>query len=170
MILQTQPDAASCLVTSIAMVIDKPVQEVIDAVDKPYKNIVHFGAPGSMKYRGHHPQDFYQYLEDLGWCLVLNYANWPVHHYHTVPKKCMLCGGTGKYKGKWEESNLPLKGNVGLLQYGNHFCAWDGFKVYNPKGEIQDFHTTWLYGFHPMHRIIKNEHLLNGSTSNSETT
>ena len=157
--LQVQPDAASCFITAVSMVIDRPVKEVIAAVDKPYKDIVHIGAPGSMKYRGHHAQDFNEYLQSIGWCLVLNYAKWPVQHVHSIPKKCLLCGGTGKFKGRWEESNLLLANNVGVLQYGNHFCAWDGEKIYNPKGEIQEFHTTKLLGFHPMYQIRRDENV-----------
>jgi hypothetical protein len=142
------------MVTAIAMVIDVPVQELIEEINKPYKDVIHFGAQGSMKFRGHHPQDFTKYLQDKGWALVINYGRWPAIHFHS--SKCLLCGGSGKFKGRWEEGDLLTEGNVGLLQYQNHFCAWDGNKVYNPSnGEISDFYTTRLSGFHPMYRICK---------------
>ena len=161
--MQTQPDGASCLVTAIAMVIDLPVEEVIAGVDKPYKDVIHFGKIGSMKFRGHHPQDFTKFLQDRGWALVVNYARWPAQHL--FEKKCLLCGGSGKFKGRWEEGDLLVEGNVGILQYGNHFCAWDGELVYNPNGTTYPFHTTRLIGFHPLYRIQRNENLLNRPTS-----
>lgn len=151
--MQEQPDNMSCFVTAIAMVIGKPVAEVIEKVGKPYKDIIHFGRPGSLKYRGHHPQDFTEYLQNEGWAMVINYARWPAQHFFL--KGCLLCGGKGKFKGRWEEGNLLVKNNVGVLQYGNHFCAWDGHKIYNPNGQIYDFHTTNLIGFHPLFRILK---------------
>lgn len=150
-ILQKQPDAASCFATSIAMVINEPVADVIAAVNKPYKDIIHFGRPGSMKFRGHHPQDFTEYLQNKGWAMVINYGRWPASHLYD--KKCMLCGGTGKFKGRWEEGNLLVHGNNGVLQYGNHFCAWIDGMVYNPNGTVYEFHTTNLIGFHPIYRL-----------------
>lgn len=150
--VQIQPDAASCFATSIAMVIDKPVYEVIESVGKDYLAILHPGRPGSLKYRGHHPQDFTEYLQNLGFAMVINYGKWPVQHLYD--KGCMLCGGSGKFKGKWEEGNLLVQGNNGVLQYGNHFCAWIDNKVINPSdGSISDFYTTRLIGFHPIFKI-----------------
>ena len=165
--LQKQPDEASCMPTAIAMVIGVPVEELIAEIDKPYKDIIHFGRPGALKYRGFHPQDFTKYLQDKGWALVVNYGRWPAHHMYD--KKCILCGGTGKFKGRWEEGNLLTQGNVGLLQYNNHFCAWDGEKVYNPNGTIEPFHTHNLIGFHPMYRIANNV-LSNGPASERQAS
>lgn len=163
--IQIQPDKASCFATAIAMVIEVPVEEVIAKVNKPYKDIIHPGRPGSLKYRGHNPQDFTEYLQSIGWALVINYGKFPI--YHPYDKKCLLCGGSGKFKGRWEEGNLLIKDNVGILQYGNHFCAWKDQKVINPTdGSISDFHTFRLIGFHPMYRIQQN--VLNGSTSNRQ--
>lgn len=152
--IQIQPDSASCFATAIAMVIDKPVAEVISKVNKPYMDIIHPGREGSLKFRGHHPQDFTKYLQDEGWCLTINYSRWPAQHFYE--KGCLLCGGKGKFKGRWEDGDLLIFGNVGVLQYGNHFCAWDGSKVYNPtNGEVTDFYTFRLIGFHPLYRIAR---------------
>ena len=153
--LQLQPDKASCFITSIAMVIGMPVDDLILEVNKTenmHTKILHPGRAGSLKYRGHHPQDFTEYLQSIGWCLVINFSKLPVFHMHN--KKCLMCGGSGKYKGRWEESNLLVEGNIGILQYANHACAWDGDKVFDPNGTSYEFHTSRLIGFHPMYKIM----------------
>ena len=153
--LQLQADKASCFITAISMVIDKPVAEVIEAVGKEHMKILHPGREGSMKYRGHHPQDFTEYLQNNGWCISINYAKVPIFHMHI--KNCMMCGGKGKFKGRTEEFNLLTEGNVGILQYANHACAWDGEMVFDPNGTTYEFHTTRLIGFHPLYRIANHE-------------
>lgn len=155
--LQLQPDPASCFITSVAMVIDMPVADLIQLVGKNHREILHPGRPGSLKYRGHHPQDFTEVLQNLGWCMVLNYAKIPISHFYD--KGCLLCGGSGKFKGRWEETNLLTANNVGILQYQNHACAWDSEMVLDPNGSTYAFHTTRLIGFHPLHRIQPNENI-----------
>lgn len=166
-VMQEQPDNASCLITAIAMVIDVPVVTLIEEVGKPYKDIIHFGRPGSLKYRGHHPQDFTKVLLDRGWALVINYARWPAMHF--FDRKCLMCGGTGKFKGRWEDGNLLINGNKGILQYGHHFCAWDGEQVYNPNGQIYDFHTTNLIGFHLLLPVRNEQNVSDRPTSEGQT-
>lgn len=158
--LQVQPDPASCMITAIAMIINEPVEELIlkiNGEDNPRKHlsIIHPGREKSMKYRGFHVQDFTDYLEDIGWCISLNYARVPLMHPYFKPKMCLMCGGSGKFKGRWEEYNLRLEGNEGILQYNNHSCAWIDDMVYNPCGKIEEFYTTGLIGFHRMYRIDK---------------
>jgi len=134
------------------MVMDYPVEKLIEEVGKDHRQILHPGRESSMKYRGHHIQDLTEALLKHGWVIVMNYARYPISHPY-FNGRCLMCGGSGKFKGKWEEGNLLIKGNKGVLQYGHHSCAWDGEKVYDPAGQIYDFHTTNLIGFHPMFQI-----------------
>jgi len=153
--LQVQPDSASCFITSIAMVMNYPVEDLIKEVGKDHTAILHPGRTHGLKYRGHHYQDLTETLLNHGWALIPNYGRYPISHMY--PKGCMLCGGSGKFKGKWEEGNLLISRGEGVLQYATHSCAWIDGKVYNPCGKIQEFHTTNLTGFHLMLKVQTNE-------------
>lgn len=150
--LQVQPDHASCFITSIAMVMDYPVLKLIEEVGKDHTQILHPGRVGAMKYRGHHYQDLTEVLLNHGWMMAPNFGRYPIAHMY--PKGCLLCGGSGKFKGKWEEGNLLISRGNGVMQYDGHSCAWIDGKLYNPAGKIQEFHTSSLIGFHLMKQII----------------
>lgn len=154
--LQTQPDGASCFVTALAMVMGVPVLELIEEIGIDHREILHPGKPGALKYRGHHIQDVLEAVINHGWCIMTMYKKYSVSHLF-FNKRCIACGGTGKFKGVMVDGNLLMKGNVGILQYGNHMCAWDGKLVYNPVGRVEEFHTTRLIGFHPMFRIQQHD-------------
>lgn len=163
--LQVQPDRASCFITSVAMVIEVPVDQLIEEVNEfqgiNHKYVLHPGRDGSMKYRGHHMQDIVEPLIKRGWAIMQLFCKVPITHMY--PKGCPLCGGKGKFRGQWHEYNLPMSlCKYGVLHYEGHACAWINGKVYNPVGRIEEFHTTKLLGFHPMFRINNNEELLNG--------
>lgn len=153
--LQTQPDKASCFITCVAMIIGEPVEELIKKingdVDNRHLHILHPGRQGGLKFRGHHPQDIQPYLNSIDWCMITQYFKVPfVHAFYD--KKCYLCGGTGKFKGKYEDYDLEIT-DVGILQYWNHDCAWIDGKVYNPSGKIDPMTKTGLVGFHPFYKI-----------------
>lgn len=156
--LQIQPDPASCFITSIAMVMNIPVAQLIEEVGVDHMSILHPGRPGSYMYRGHHIQDLTETLLNHGWVITPNWAKYPISHMY--PKGCIMCGGSGKFKGKWVEGNLLISRANGVMQYQGHSCAWIDGQLYNPCGKIQEFHTTLLVGFHPLFKVNQNESLL----------
>lgn len=123
------------------MLLDEPVEELLKELPDA-KQVLHLGRAGSLKYRGHHLQDFTTPLIRRGYVLQMMYAAVPIKHLY-FGKGCLWCGGTGKFKSKWENYDLgPYLGHNGILQYKNHFVAWEPEDIIVYREVIQEIRGT----------------------------
>jgi len=87
------------------------------------------------KMRGIHIQEIQDYAMTLGHCFF------PIERepviapdYHTEPRQIF-----NESDFKFKRFNIHIRGRVCILISDTHACAWDGYKVYDPKGFIESF-------------------------------
>lgn len=128
--LQKQHGMPACMLYSLAMVLDVPARKVIDDMVERGYTINLNTSP--------HMQELVDYLWDLGYI---------VSEIEYDPVQALPITQTIVPMLKTEEEKLGrftgyMDGRVGLylvdLDGPRHMCAWDGERVYDPKGYVSD--------------------------------
>ena len=123
--LQKQPNNWSCILCSLAMVLNIDYSYLIDIIGHDGSEIFFPYRIEPYNRRGFILEEFISYL----------YAK----HYIVMPFP-----RTADYAGKQIELiHSPPLHLRGILIYGSHAVAWSGEKIYDPKGEIYDLITQW---------------------------
>lgn len=73
--LQIQPNRATCLITSFAMLLDIPVQKLIEEIGHDGLEIKYPDLPKPRCYKGHHPQEIIDYCLEKDWFVTEIIAN-----------------------------------------------------------------------------------------------
>jgi len=111
---QEQPNAYTCIPTAFAIIINEPVNKILEAL----------GHDGSGEHKGFHVQEIISVIYPWGWA-VTQFDYVTRLHYDTYIQETV-----------WE---LPLT-RVGVI-FGDfngqaHAAAWDGQLVFNPNGSL----------------------------------
>lgn len=146
--LQKQPSAWSCLPTAFAMAADMPVSAILTWIGHDGSEIVRPEEPERYKRRAFHVQELIDVM------FINNYA---VIQFEAEP---ILSIGHGQdiaidfACGLRNRLSMLMVKSVGVLtglsMAGNpHAVAWDGFQIYDPKGEILpisqfNIQTFWM--------------------------
>ena len=131
--LVKNPNNWSCLLASMAMVLNKTTDELIEEIGHNGSVVVFPELPEPAKREGFHIQEFIPIILKSGFSMMaieaLPYSTpdgkheWPVKFAHQWQRFWML---TDKVPGIF----------TGLSTKWRHAVAWDGNKFYDPKGEI----------------------------------
>lgn len=144
MCLQLQPNPWTCLATSFAMVLDRPVQDVFDWCG-------HNGSRPLWKtlederfnHAGHHIQELIDYAYVLGYSVTpidvnpayVHFIKTDEHPHLWSEEHCM-----GRFTRYLENNNGIIAGKIGF-NYG-HAVAYIDHKIYDPRGHIiEDINT-----------------------------
>lgn len=127
MIIQSQPNKATCLITSFAMALDVPVAQLIKLVGHDGLEVL----PEKV-YRGHSIWEM----------------QWICYQYH---RTCYEFAGkethcVGRSYGTCVATPYTLEDLMprhrGVLVFYNHATAWDGTRVFDPNGTIYQASKT----------------------------
>ncbi len=139
--LQRQPNVASCLATSFAIVLDVPVEEIFKELGHDGMDVVFPGLPGCRKYRVFHIQE----MIDL--CFRRNRAVTVVEARPNRQESDKVFELPGDYHERFANH---LRDSIGVLVGETftrpHAVAWNGFeqKVYDPDDVIKQLSNLKL--------------------------
>ena len=147
MILQKQPNRASCLLTSFAMAIGVPVGDLTKSLGFDGTEIIFPELPIPSCYRGHHEQ------ECLHACMKLGYY-FSSHEMESVGGHDLEQHYKTEVPWDWSvilESNCVMAGEH--ISGSSHAVAWNAEeqKIYDPNGSMYD-----MENFKPtvIHKLI----------------
>lgn len=135
MILQIQPNEASCLATSVAMVLEMPVKKVFDWLGHDGTEIIWPHLPPPKKYRGFHLQEI------LKVCLQHNHIICPIYR---EPYLLSQCDELPYQYSDDDFFNQQLKKHSGILcgtvkkSNKKHAVAWEHKDkiIFDPAGSM----------------------------------
>lgn len=115
-----------CVLTSVAMCMDIDPEDLRrDLLHNPEEELWPT-ALGGWKYRGIQIEDLVSLLYCRGYCAMPFFKRFSM-------------------RGVVFENSypVPMTGNTGILMYPSHVVAWDGEKIYDPRGYIKEFVSDW---------------------------
>lgn len=132
------PNGWSCLLASMAMVLDKSIEELIEAVGHNGSNIVFWNLPEPGKRRGFHIQEFIPMILKSGFAMtpieVLPYSTPDGVHEFPIDLP--------NYEERlWNLMNGHRGILTGLRTRWRHAVAWNGKRIYDPLGSIYGHHN-----------------------------
>lgn len=120
-----------CLITSVAMLIDESLENLLRELDHEPTNHIHLKQNGNDRMRGTHMQEI---ITQILWPRNLGLTQIGTHYR------------LGPSEQTYIERNLKpsellwyIKYYKALLTTDNHCVAWDGHQVYDPQGHIYEF-------------------------------
>lgn len=146
--LQKQPSAWSCLPTAFAMAADIPVQAMLIWIGHDGSEIVRPEEPERYCRRAFHIQEMIDVMF--------------INHYAVIPFEAQPILSIGRGEDVKVDFPIGLVDRLAMLvdkevgvftgqsMKGNpHAVAWDGFRIYDPKGEILpisefNIQTFWM--------------------------
>lgn len=148
MILQRSPNRWSCLVSSFAMALGVPVEQLINTVGHDGSEIIWPELPEPSRRRGHHPQEMIYAAANLGFS-VTPFEAFPVSlgavgaNPFVVPMSIPV----------EERMRLVMRGEVGVItgetmQGLAHAVAWNGSNILDPSGReyaLEDFRLEMFW-------------------------
>lgn len=142
--LQHQPNSWSCLPSAFAIVLDRKVQDVVEAVGHDGSNIVFQDLPDPQRRRSFHIQ------EVLIACLKLGHVFLPIYQQLTITPN-----GLQKFSWICQEYDEFVSTHIGVftgLTSGGrrHAVAWDGQEVYDPVGVRYNLSGFYPNTFYPL--------------------
>ena len=149
--LVTQPNAWSCPIAALAMVLDCTINEITDYLEHDGSEILNM-LPEPACRKGFHIQE----LVDVA--LLMGYSMTPIeaqpvqlnseHHEYDLTKWGMFPSTESRFQF-YLDNNIGLI--VGKAREHYHTVAWDGAVVYDPNGRIYsiddcrlDIQTFWM--------------------------
>ncbi len=141
MILIRNPNAWSCLLASMSMVLGKSTQELIDRVGHDGSEIVFPHLPEPAKRRGFHIQEFIPLILESGFAMtaieVLPYSTPDGKHEYPIDFP--------NYEKRFRNLMSTARGILtGLMSRWHHAVAWNGCRVFDPFGEIYSYEKRTL--------------------------
>lgn len=122
-----------CLIYSIAMVLDKDPEEVIEGLGTDGLDVIWPELPLPLCLRGVHIQEMVDYCLDNGHAVV-EITGLPTIQPHGHPE----CDELSVFEAPEGRLEQRLVGNKAILTSYTHACAWDGSMVHDPAGGIYD--------------------------------
>ena len=128
--IQKQPNAATCLVTSFAMVLNIPVAELMEQIGHDGLEILFPDLKPPYCYRGHHIQEL------IFACFERGYAVTPIE-----PIPVSSCGEQRYHHHDmvwWLEKTLLMRHGVlvGKIRAHEHSVAWDRVNCHDPATKM----------------------------------
>lgn len=135
------PNAWSCLLASMAMVLDKSIKELIEKIGHDGSEIVFPELPEPGRRRGFHIQEFIRVILESG--------------YSVMPIEALPCStpdGEHEYsidflnfEDRFRDLMATVPGIItGSASKWNHAVAWSGWRIYDPLGEIYNYEKCTL--------------------------
>ena len=148
--LVKNPNNWSCLLASVAMVLDKSIEELVGAVGHDGSDIVFPHLPEPGKRRGFHIQEFISVILKSGFAMtpieVLPYSTPDGKHEFPVDFP-------NHEERFWNLMYNSVGILTGLRTRWRHAVAWNGKRIYDPLGsvyshhDIQNFRIDVFYRF-----------------------
>lgn len=148
--LQTNPNGWSCLPTAAAMVLGIDKSRLIEHIGHDGSEIKNTNLKDPHRRRGFHPQE----IIDAGWMYGIAIVEIQAMPYSTPGD------GTSfqvDFKinpvDRFDSYLMGTKGVItGLVNEVGHAVAWDGKKIYDPRGRVYDLNilkmdidSYWLF-------------------------
>ena len=135
--LQVQPNRWSCFATSVAMVLDIPLDKFFRLVGHDGSENIWPNKKDPHRRRGIHPQEAMLACAKLGYSMVPLERNPFVMDYD--PGACEICHCKRiKVIQAPFDHLLPL--TQGVMRFGSHAVAWDGKNIFDPNGTVRMLH------------------------------
>lgn len=130
------PNNWSCLLASMAMVLDKTTDELVKEIGHDGSQIVFPHLPEPGRREGFHIQEFIPIILKSGFSMMaieaLPYSTPDGKHEWPV----MFKNNEERF---WDLSNWVPGIFTGLATKWRHAIAWDGNQFYDPRGQIYDY-------------------------------
>jgi len=146
--IQTTPNRWSCLPTAFAIALDVRTGKLIKWLGHDGSRVVRPELPEPECYIGFHIQELIGYAWWLGRAVTPFEAN-PRSHVGGAAVKIEFAAGNDRRLLAVLHANSGVLTGQSVATGSHHAVAWDGSKIYNPTGEIQDLdafaiNTFWL--------------------------
>jgi hypothetical protein len=133
MILRGNPNGWSCILASVAMVLDWSTKELIEEIGHDGSEVIFPDLPEPAKRRGFHIQEFVPLILKSGFSataiFVLPCSTPDGNHFYDVPIK----DPEVRFRDLVGE-NVGIF--TGIMHKWHHAVAWDGYRIYDPSRGI----------------------------------
>lgn len=151
------PNAWSCLLASMAMVLDRSTEKLIEAIGHDGSEIMFPDLLEPAKRRGFHIQEFISLILESGYAVtaieVLPYSTPDGEHEFPI--------NFPNFENRFWNLTYCVPGIfTGMRPQRRHAVAWDGYKIYDPLGsvyerkEIKNFDIDIFHRFDQYDRIV----------------
>lgn len=146
------PNAWSCMLASVAMVLDKTTNELIEAVGHNGSQIIFPELPEPAKRRGFHIQEFIPMILKSGFAMTTI----EVLPYSTPDGKHEFPIDFPNYEERfWNLMSNSIGILTGLRTRWRHAVAWNGKRIYDPIGSVYGHHDTQNFRIDVFYRFDK---------------
>lgn len=142
MILQTQPNRASCLATAFAMCMDIPVQEIFDDLGHEGTEIAFTNLEVPRCFRGFHSMELMECAFRRGYAVLELTKEMHISHDDSTIKS---------YKSRFDILKY-LANHCVVMTNSSHAVAWNKYSVYDPVGLVYPDRT--ILGVYHNHDIF----------------
>lgn len=156
LILQRQPNLWSCFPTSFAIILDVPIERIIEELGHDGSEIIRPNKLEPYCYRGFHPQEFTKLCLNYGQALI----NFDVEPLNYNGETIIKMSSDLEYILKLMTHNVGVIG--GYFKPGRlHAVAWDGRYILDPASEliytIDEFNIETFYMIKSLEKRTNNE-------------